>query len=197
VFDRRGLMVFSVALIALCPAARWALHEPGSEVAYMWTPCRLDALAWGALATLVREGKPGGVRAAAPYVGSVVMALTVAWLAVMGDPRDETWFAVAGYTAVCGSAAAMVLGLADGRLAPLAAILAWRPLSHLGSVSYGAYLVHSLWIVKIQPLGLPLWLGSAVVVLGTWASATLLYRTLERPILALKDVWAPYERARG
>ncbi len=97
-----------------------------------------------------------------------------------------------GYSAVAVGTAALLLALTDGHLPRLVRALEWRPLAHLGTVSYGAYLFHGVLAVAIAGLGLH-WVASLVLLFGlTWLAATLSWRRLETPVLALKERHASY-----
>ena len=73
-------------------------------------------------------------------------------------------------------------------------MLEWRPLKHLGKVSYGAYLLHGPVIAALHGtmlVGHPI-LGMLTTTLLTWALATFFWRRIESPILAKKNELALY-----
>jgi len=70
--------------------------------------------------------------------------------------------------------------------------LQWRPLTFIGTVSYGVYLLH-MFVLVVAARGLA-WLGLEFpwllffsCLIGTVGLAALSYRYLERPLLRLKD----------
>jgi peptidoglycan/LPS O-acetylase OafA/YrhL len=75
---------------------------------------------------------------------------------------------------------------------PFLAILRSRPLVYLGTISYGIYLYHQLFVLSSHELaaflnitlGPALWIIECVLTLGV---ATLSWHFVERPILRLKD----------
>ena len=192
VLDRRALTGWCATLILVAPIFRLLLHDPANEVSYQWTPCRIDSLAWGALACLAREGGADGLRRAFGTFGTAAVGPVAFALALAGDVRPSLAFAVAGYTVLNAVFAGLVLAIADRRWPAVVAALQWRPLAHLGTVSYGAYLLHPVWIVALAGRGLPWVVGVALAIAATWASATLSWRTIERPILQTKGILAPY-----
>ena len=73
-------------------------------------------------------------------------------------------------------------------------------------VSYGVYLLHPLVLKGVAMAAgrtsahpealstLQAWGMYAGCVVASVAVATLVFRTVEQPLLALKDVWAPYRK---
>jgi peptidoglycan/LPS O-acetylase OafA/YrhL len=115
-------------------------------------------------------------------------------LATSGDIRSIRIFAVLGFSVFPAIIATVVLGIASGQLATWNRVLEWRPLKHLGKVSYGAYLLHGPVIVALHGtmlLGHPN-LGMLAATLLTWGLATFFWRRIESPILAKKSELAPY-----
>ena len=115
-------------------------------------------------------------------------------LAASGDIRSIGIFAVLGFSVFPAIIAAVVLAIASGKLETWNRVLEWRPLKHLGEVSYGAYLLHGPVIAALHGtmlLGHPI-LGMFAATLLTWAIATFFWRRIESPILAKKSKLAPY-----
>ncbi len=83
---RRGLLPLSTLAMLLAPALRYAWFDPATEVTYMWTPCRVDSLAAGALGSLALSG-PSALRSASPAVAAVLLLPSLGLLAAFGDLR--------------------------------------------------------------------------------------------------------------
>lgn len=85
-----------------------------------------------------------------------------------------------------------VLGPSSGTR--YADVLAWRPLRHLGHISYGIFCIHLLVIHAVtHALGYPLFTGSGWLVLAltlgiTVVLAEISYRVVELPAMRLKDL---------
>ncbi|MCB9681242.1 MAG: acyltransferase [Alphaproteobacteria bacterium] len=203
VLPRRALVAVAVAAVAVAPWLRAQVFSPDDLAAYMYTWCRMDALALGALGALAWHHRVAGfvratqVLAWPAALGGVALALS-GWM----DNQDETW-AVVGYSVVAGLTTVVVLGLASGGAPSLRRLLSWAPLAHVGKVSYGIYLLHPIVLVAaaavVPRLGLDPTAGpvqgvltQVAVVAASVAVATLVYRTIEAPLLGLKDKLAPY-----
>ena len=178
------LIKLCVALIVIAPIARLLLWDSlGWRWIHMLTPFRLDAFAAGAVVGLVPIPK---------RVAQWVLGLGLAVMAplVLTDSfgRESWQVATFGYTLTALTAGAAV------RLAPETAWLAWRPLSHLGVISYGMYLLHPMCLAVTSSLvaGMP---GPRIVtnllipILATIAVAQLSYWLWESPFLRMKDRW--------
>jgi len=190
----RGLTGVCIVLIIAAPLIRFFFHDPSTEISYMWTPCRMDSLAWGALASIAWEQRSERWCIRAARVAPWGVLAWVLLLATSGDIRSIRIFAVLGFSVFPAIIAAVVLGIASGQLATWNRVLEWRPLKHLGKVSYGAYLLHGPVIVTLHGtmlLGHPN-LGMLAATLLTWGLATFFWRRIESPILAKKSELAPY-----
>lgn len=193
---RRHLLPTMVALACFAPLFRWvclAYFSPWHATLLM--PACLDVLGLGGiLAWLFRERdvKPERYRAFtrfAALAGAAGSALHVAWYLksdsawITAWPLARTSYALL-FTAVVARGAEGFAGAA-GRLA------GWRPLVHLGTVSYAVYLFHPF-APELLALVAPVpWLGSlhpvalfGVQVAATIAAATVSWRVLERPVNA-------------
>lgn len=77
----------------------------------------------------------------------------------------------------------------------LAALLRLRPLVHLGSVSYGVYLLHMVTLQGVRPLAEQASLHPTVLfglnAGAAWLTASLSYSLVERPFLRLKERFRP------
>lgn len=107
-----------------------------------------------------------------------------------------------GYTVAYFLFAAMILMTIHpkGEGTPFSRALAWAPLSSLGKVSYGAYLIHMplCYVAKHLKLlpdnSLILLLYFLPFTALVYTLAWLSYRYLESPFLKLKDRYFPYPR---
>jgi peptidoglycan/LPS O-acetylase OafA/YrhL len=192
---RRGVTILApIAIVAAIAARMFARQRWGEEAAYLFTPCRMDALALGALAAaMVRAPvvvfdriSPLALRIAGAIV--VLGGLAVGRLDRVGVPMQY-----AGYTIIALGFALVLLGALDG-----SRLLQWRGLRRVGMYSYGMYVFHMPLHLYI---GLPL-IGetpsrviAVVYVVGasavTFGVAMASYHLFERPFLALKATLAP------
>lgn len=164
--------------------ANGVLGSDSVDRAYFGTDTRAAELLVGALlacALLPRlRAQHRGVRAAALVGG-------VAGLAVLGvlfhvARLDSTWMYPWGFLATAAATSAVIVG--GLQAGPLAAGLASPPLTGLGRISYGVYLLHwplFLWLTP-QRLDWPTAPLFALRVAVTLAAAAAMYRLLERPV---------------
>jgi peptidoglycan/LPS O-acetylase OafA/YrhL len=151
---RRTLLRVTAGLIAAALLLRvgLVLAHQDAYATYVLTPCRLDALAVGALLSLLARA-PGGLapwrRAAAwaaPLAGLVALAAVRFELPERGGvvlPGTGWPLATFGFTAIAvGSGALLVLALTAPPASLLARALSTRPLRLFGEVSFGIYLFH-------------------------------------------------------
>lgn len=205
---RRGVIVLSSVLVVVAVASRiyvrHRLGEPiGHEAAYSFTPCRMDALAIGAVvAALMRGG--GGVARVANRQPGVITAIGVLVLLagiVAGHlQRTGAMMQAFGYTVIALGFALLLVG-ALNRSGRVARLLAWAPLRHCGTYSYGMYVFYAPLHLFV---GLPLLatlaatpsMGEAlayevVAIAVTFALGALSWHVYERHFLALKARLAP------
>ena len=153
----RGLQRLCVATIVGAIALRAALLLGGAEHVYFLTPCRLDALAAGALLAVVplptpRFGQLATLAGAAGLAGAAAYA---------GSPLTEQSPCMQGFGLVASLLLAvglLVLVRGDGLVARWAR---WRWLGVFGRYSYCLYLTH---VLVIEVVG-QWWLERA----GGWA----------------------------
>ncbi len=201
---RRGVIAVALAMVVAAIAARFAIRAHwGPEAAYTFTPCRMDALAVGALlAALVRGERTEAAIARWP-AGTLVIAGTIvvaAGLAIGRLQRLGEAMQTIGYTPIALGFAIVVAGaIAPGTRT--ARILAFAPLRRVGTYSYGMYVLHAPLHVYV---GVPLLarvthepgvaaalLYTAAASIVTFAAAAVSYHLFERRFLALKDRLAP------
>ncbi|MEZ4318011.1 MAG: acyltransferase [Myxococcota bacterium] len=210
VVGSRGMRPLLGAIVAICllgPVVRWGVFDPATSAAYFDTWSRIDSLAIGALgATLWQARVEWAVRGARLLaVPATVGLLVLVWMLGTGaiGPRSLE-FLVPGLSAIALGVTVVLLALASGGLPRVAAVLGSAPFAHVGRVSYGVYLLHpivlGLWMrlwprlplppaAESRPVALLLYILPPLVSVGV---ATLVFRTIEAPLLAQKDRLAPY-----
>ena len=192
---RRGVTILATIAIGAAIACRIAARAHwGEEAAYLFTPCRMDALALGALAaclvrapaTIIDRVPPLALRLGGGLV--VIVGLLVGKLDRTGAPMQY-----AGYTIIALGFALILLGALDG-----SRFLKWGALRRVGMYSYGMYVFHmplhlyvGLPIVGDAP-SLPVAIAYLVVMTAaTFGIAAASYHLFERRFLALKARLAP------
>ncbi|MCB9664151.1 MAG: acyltransferase [Alphaproteobacteria bacterium] len=193
---RPALRAVVVAAIVVAPLLRWGAHGPDHLVTYMATWCRMDALAWGALGALAWHERRTAVVQLARWT-ALPAGLAFVAIAAHGSARNPA-FVVWGFSALGLCAGLVVLALASSeRLGP-GAWLTHPVMAHVGKVSYGLYLTHALVLTALATwlpvggMGPLASLAAYVVAAGLSVGvATLVYRTVEAPFLALKDPRPP------
>ncbi|MEO8903263.1 MAG: acyltransferase family protein [Polyangiaceae bacterium] len=185
-FTKRALLGVSLALSALSMSAMWHLFDAENTTrVYLGTDTRMAGILLGAaLATLLSPNHDFGARAARALDGLGVLALCglgVAWCTLRGT---NPWLYHGGFWLTeCGALLLIACAIAD-RKSLVARLLAWRPFTLLGTISYGVYLWH--WPVnvvlspeRVHVRGLALHTLHFAV---TFAIAIVSYWLLERPI---------------
>ena len=184
---RRGVSRIAVVLVTFSFALRLllVLRHVRPETIFVSTPTHLDGLVIGAwlAANRLRAWRRIvwlGVGAAAAYAAIALFRGTA-------NPYDPV-VQVPSYTLV-GLASAGLLAYGARSSAHW---LAWRPLTQLGRVSYGLYVIHFPVVgVLMQRWPQGGWPAIGVAVSASLALAALSWVCLERPILSLKR-YVPY-----
>ena len=207
----RRLIPLCVTIIVVALIIRVVMLEAGAtpEMIYMFTVCRMDALACGALAAVLVTSAPRVLDFFREHpdwlLGAALIALAAG--AVFTDsyfayhPGTLTW----GDTllAVCMTAVLLVMAAgARGRIAGwLNTLLSVAPLRSVGKVSYAMYIFHPpianalihpylLPLLKRLGPGFPVWYALATVVcsyLAAWVS----WHLLEKHFLRAKRFFVP------
>jgi peptidoglycan/LPS O-acetylase OafA/YrhL len=145
-FDRRKLIIVLIALLVAEPILRAALtpFTTSNEPFYFLTPFRMDSLAAGSLLALLTEGDVAiPIRWAGWYALILASSLWVLHHSIpsFGRHANSVGFNFLGYSLVSATylcLVAWVLSL-NGGIANT--VLSWKPLTYLGRISYGAYLL--------------------------------------------------------
>ncbi|OOG53823.1 hypothetical protein B0E48_15600 [Rhodanobacter sp. C03] len=205
---RRGVIALSTLLVIIAIGSRlyvrYRLGEPiGHEAAYMFTPCRMDALAIGALVAALLRSEHGATwlvryRPQLFAVGGLLLLLV--GVACGHLQRVGAMMQTIGYTLIAlGFSLVLISSLRQGGMP--ARLLAWAPLRRCGIYSYGMYVFYAPLHLFV---GLPLLakIGSmptlaealvyeAAAILVTFGLAAISWHAYERRFLALKSRLAP------
>lgn len=197
--SRERLWTLLLTLIAFAPLFRtyFAVYHPElHRMPYLGTPARLDVIGLGCLIALAfRTGRlQAGVRWPAWVAAALAMAMVALFFAG-GMDRRSIICKTAGYSLTAFLFGALVLTAVLNRGSRHTAILRWRPLTYLGKICYGTYLLHlptEVIVLKTLPrLGLTvdenaLWLPP-VKIAATLVVASLSWWLFESRVLKLKD----------
>ncbi len=203
--SRRRLAHVLVGMVIAAPILRVLAFELGPQPVlgpYVLPFCRMDALAIGALVRLAYDAPDHpaltALRRHAPALCVAAVAVLIAW------SRKDLRFVAIGYTLSAVAAAALLVRiLQGGDRSLLRRAFESRTLVHIGKVSYAVYLFHLIArtvvarglarVFSPEQFGGTAYcaaqlLGMSVLAIG---AASLSYVAFERPILRLKDRWAP------
>jgi peptidoglycan/LPS O-acetylase OafA/YrhL len=209
---RAALMKFALGTVAGSLAIRLAVAAAGAPdwVGYFATPCRVDALAFGAvLSILVLRGETGltVIRkwawpgAIAGTAGALPIAIALGSETVSGAVPGNHGIARSLLFSFVALAGFGLVGLALGRVnARLSALLRAGWLRYLGKISYGLYIYHAtvFQAVHLQVVAhathpdapATKLMRSAIAMTLSVMLASVSWYALERPILRLKATWA-------
>lgn len=208
----RRLLALCLTLAVAAFVIRLGLRLSGSgpQPPYMWTICRMDALAVGAaVAAILRmpQAAAWAERWSRELLWGAIVLAGAGFIITRGSPRTTGMSQTVGYSLLALTFAALVYAavLAEARGPGLLyRALAWRPLRALGTYSYGMYVFH---VPIHRALGLPVLhhfvpedepvgakIGIAYFVAASAASflaAVASYHLVERRFLALKRYFVP------
>jgi len=182
----RTLFVVSLAFALSSMVAMWLLFDPGNTTrAYLGTDTRMTGILFGAaLATLISPNDEFSVRTVRAFDAAGLVAalgLAVAWGTLRGT---NPFLYHGGFWLTELAALALIACAIVGKRSVIARVLAFRPLTWLGTISYGVYLWH--WPVNVflstertHLHGIEL---HALRFALTFAIAIVSYRFLEQPI---------------
>ena len=204
--SRRTLSAACLGLVAIASLTRALMLPKFPAIGiYVFTPCRMDALAIGALAALVLRHPGGWERAVRPAIGLAITSLAalgvLAWktgVLPQFDRDVQLW----GYTLLAMLFGSVVILVAPHRLGGggwVDRVLGSATLRFFGKYSYGAYVLHPFVMGGLNRLvpshrpglsmGVPS-LGLVIYVLaGIVSSQALAYASwhvYEKPFLKLK-----------
>ena len=196
---RRSLTYVTTALIVLAVATRFffvqCLHD--NSGAYLFSICRVDGLAAGALlAVLNMEGKL--TKRLNPIFLFCLLGLPLGWY-LQHNTNVVIEFTFMHLACSLGFAGLLALAVLNHNWLPVR-FLNNPVLRFFGLYSYGMYMFHNILRPPLVPLTLIYGVDKpnnaaiayGIVNLGlTLALAMMSYRLLERPFLRLKDKLAP------
>jgi peptidoglycan/LPS O-acetylase OafA/YrhL len=199
---RRALAPAFVIAVGMAPLSRLVLlhHFPEIPNPGAITSSALDFLGGGSLLALAlhRGLDPGDPRLRAPVWTAFALYLVLYSFDIQGHPLpglrhfQQTLLTVA----MVGLVAATLAGLP----APVARVLAWRPLQHVARISYSLYLLHNLVPLALGWVLPALWwidgppgtaLRLAVFALASWGLSWLSWRWIEQPMERLRGSRRP------
>ena len=194
--NRTQLAIVSLVLILGAFCTRWVLlvHAAPRRVLLFNSFTRMDAIAIGILLAVVLRSQAPHIPRSIRFV-SFILGIFCWWMSasVFQVLREvvSSFDGMMGYG--CGTLGAVLvfisfLGAPDDGLR----FLTWKPITYLGRISYGLYVVHQLVLeftklILFKTLGRdPLALRYVVALALTIPLAALSYRWLESPFLRLK-----------
>ena len=197
--DRRKLTIALALMILVAPAIRYAtmLADPEHErLQYQLTLCRIDTLAAGCLlAVIARSVDVTRWRHHATWMfllaTPAILVLAIASHLDRTSPFDR----VLGYSVVAIGAGIVVGLVVLYRGERITAPLRFRPLTYLGKLCFGLYLLHRPADTLVSAVADRLDIDAAIRIMPLKLAvavglATVSWRVLERPLLALKDRFA-------
>jgi peptidoglycan/LPS O-acetylase OafA/YrhL len=196
---RVGVIVLGVALVGVAIGSRLYVRQRwGDDAAYMFTPCRMDALAIGAVAAALVRGERIGRRLVAwgPKRTAIVGALVVVAGSVLGHlSRTGPTMQTGGYSLLALGFAIVMMGALSPQALP-ARLLSMSWLRRVGTYSYGMYVFHAPLHLFV---GLPILaqiapspgtstglVYAAIATLATFGAGAVSYHVYERRFLAWK-----------
>lgn len=203
-------VALATAAIALAVRIGFAIAHFPHDTLYMFTICRMDALALGAAtAALVRmPAVMERLRQRTSMVAAAgVITLLVALVITRGFGLYDVSTQTVGYTLLSLAFALLVLLTTlpvRGMWRTLMRVLAWTPLRLIGRYSYGMYIFHLplhvffgtplMHRIAPEPTAAQALAYSATLMVITFVLAALSYELFERRFLRLKHKLMPVPR---
>lgn len=200
---RRALVVLLVVIAVGSGPLRYAVYDPNNELlTYVSTPMRSDGLAMGALAAIALHHEHARLIV---LIRGLLWPLTVLLGVALGVGYDghQPGPTSVMHTLVSAWSTCVLVAVISGEHPALTRYLAWTPAVLVGRLSYGLYLLHPAAYVFVcfawaradlpapehsVPSASAQLLMASLIAIGM---ATLTWRTLEEPMLGLKDRLAP------
>jgi peptidoglycan/LPS O-acetylase OafA/YrhL len=182
---RRRWALYAILAGIIASTALRYFFAPWAEDRALWgTDVRADALLAGCAIALLLTHRavrvPGAVMAAA--------AIAFAVMLIIGTPPV---LLAGGLTLLAVSSALLVLGAATMPITMPLAVLTWKPLCWVGSISYGLYLWHPFLFNAFPSVPHLVLVGPAVLV------AAASSRWIEHPIVSWMKSGAPHRISEG
>ncbi len=197
--DRRRLTYVLIGMIGVAPVIRLGtmLAMPDQErVQYLFTLCRIDTIAIGCLLAVAIRSVDLDVWRERARITAFIALPSVVVLAIASHlDRKSAFDRVFGYSIVAVGCASVVGLVILSRGSRSTALLRARPLTYLGKLCFGLYLLHrpadTIVSAVAARLGIDRDLWMLMPKIGVaLALAALSWRFFERPFLALKDRFA-------
>jgi peptidoglycan/LPS O-acetylase OafA/YrhL len=206
----RRLVPVCVTIMLAALLIRIGMSEAGAkpEMLYMFTVCRMDALACGALAAVL-AGSPVLLRLVREHADWLLVGVLLVLMAGTAFTHSYTAYdaatLTAGQTLLALCTTLTLLVLVAGSRGPIAtwvnALLSLSPLRSVGRVSYAMYIfhlpvatafVHPLLLPSLKKLGsgFPVWYA-LVNIVCSYAVALASYHLLEKHFLRAKRYFVP------
>jgi len=204
------LIALSIGIALVALAARIVLRFLGAppDTVYMWTVCRMDALAFGAIAALIvqRWRVQNAIPRAWPWVAGASAAALIGALLTRLYTLNTWPTQTVGFTFLGLACMLILLGGVANDLAPqqirALAFLRSRLLASVGRYSYGMYVFHMFfvifagsWLTRfVTPFGNARMLAWALLVIAlSYAAGFLSYHLYEKHFLRLGRIFAPVQ----
>ncbi len=201
-------------IVLLSPALRvslFVLNPDNLYCQYVLLPCHMEGLALGALIAIRFRQGPWEIKKGRLSALAIVLLTATCVASVWSNPaRVDEEFAspfnrTVGYLLSSVGCASVLLWVIRFRGSRVTGWLRLSPVQYVGKISYGVYLLHiPVWTAALflrHALGLTLPRDGFVMFLAatalTIATASASWYLLERPLLSLKDRFAPARPAQA